>query len=224
MLTIPSSPAPAPYARFAPLLLPALFGAAMIALYRYLPAELETHFALDGTPNGTMSRAAFCASGLVLTTALTAFGIARSAPPSPGNSQVATKAAGNPVGTALHGSALFVVAIYGALAARAVGLLGASSGARGLAPLALLVAIFLFALGLLLPKVPQNRFVGLRTAATLADPELWARVHRRAGHLYVLTGLFGMASAFLAPSLALPLVGGSVLVASALALLLGLRH
>lgn len=222
MLTIPSSPAPSP-ARFAPLLLPAMLGAAMIALYRYLPAELETHFALDGTPNGTMSRAAFCASGLVLTTALTAFGIARSAAPSPGNSQVVTKgAARNPVATALHGSALFVVAIYSGLAARALGLLG--GGAKGLAPLALLVAIFLFALGLLLPKVPQNRFVGLRTAATLADPELWARVHRRAGHLYVLTGIFGIGSAFLAPSLALPLVGASVLVASALALLLGLRR
>jgi uncharacterized membrane protein len=216
MLTIPSSPAPAPYSRFAPLLLPALLGAAMIALYRYLPAELETHFALDGTPNGTMSRAAFCASGLGLTTALTAFGIARSAAPLPGNSRA--------VATALHGSALFVVAIYGALAARAVGLFGAHGGARGLAPLALLLAIFLFAFGLLLPKVPQNRFVGIRTAATLADPELWAQVQRRAGHLYVLTGLFGVVSAFLAPSRALPLVGGSVLLATALALLLGRRR
>ncbi len=220
MLTIPSSPAPSP-ARFAPLLLPAMLGAAMVALYRYLPGELETHFALDGTPNGTMSRAAFCVSGVVLTTVLTALGIARS----PENSQaVANERAregGKPVATALHGSALFVVAIYGGLAARAMGLLG--GGAKGLAPLALLLAIFLFALGLLLPKVPRNRFVGIRTSATLADPELWARVHRRAGHLYVLTGLFGVFSAFLAPSLALPLVGGAVLVASVVALLLGLR-
>lgn len=44
-------------------------------------------------------------------------------------------------------------------------------------------------LGLVLPRVGRNAFVGIRTAWTLASDENWARTHRVAGYTLALGGL-----------------------------------
>lgn len=59
------------------------------------------------------------------------------------------------------------------------------------------------ALGLLLPKVSQNPWVGARTYWTLRSPEVWARTQRVAGAAFFLGGLLIVAVSLLAPSLGL---------------------
>lgn len=49
-------------------------------------------------------------------------------------------------------------------------------------------------LGNMLPKLPRNGLVGIRTPWTLADPTVWERTHRLAGYLVTAAGLVTLAS------------------------------
>jgi uncharacterized membrane protein len=55
-------------------------------------------------------------------------------------------------------------------------------------------SVLFVALGNVLPKLPRNGLVGIRTPWTLADPTVWERTHRLGGYLCVLAGLIGLAS------------------------------
>jgi len=44
-------------------------------------------------------------------------------------------------------------------------------------------------LGNLLPKVPRNFFVGIRTPWTISDEENWRMTHRLGGWLFVIGGV-----------------------------------
>jgi uncharacterized membrane protein len=50
---------------------------------------------------------------------------------------------------------------------------------------------FFCAIGLLLlfKALPPNRWLGLRTARTLANPAVWYRTHRALGWLFLVTAL-----------------------------------
>lgn len=52
----------------------------------------------------------------------------------------------------------------------------------------------LVALGNVLPKLPRNGLVGIRTPWTLADPAVWERTHRLGGYLVTAAGLVSLAS------------------------------
>ncbi|WP_105318058.1 DUF1648 domain-containing protein [Thermus tenuipuniceus] len=52
-------------------------------------------------------------------------------------------------------------------------------------------------LGLLLPHLPPNYLAGVRTPWTLEDPEVWRKVHRRAGGIFALLGLLAWLAALL---------------------------
>ena len=59
-----------------------------------------------------------------------------------------------------------------------------------------LTATWVFcAIGMLLlfKALPPNRWFGLRTARTLADPAIWYRVHRAVGWLFLVTALVAAA-------------------------------
>lgn len=43
-------------------------------------------------------------------------------------------------------------------------------------------------LGNVMPKIPRNYYVGVRTPWTLSDPEAWNRTHRYAGYAFVAGG------------------------------------
>lgn len=52
----------------------------------------------------------------------------------------------------------------------------------------------LVALGNVLPKLPRNGLIGIRTPWTLADPTVWERTHRLGGYLLTAAGLASLAS------------------------------
>ena len=51
------------------------------------------------------------------------------------------------------------------------------------------VALLFIFIGNLLPRVPANWFVGIRTPWTLSSERIWKKSHRVGGILFVITGL-----------------------------------
>ena len=82
----------------------------------------------------------------------------------------------------LH-AVLFVLVLY----ALALATLADVPGVRPIAPraVAVLVGLFFVAVGNLLPRTRPNLLIGIRTARTLEDRELWRRIHRMCGYLAV---------------------------------------
>lgn len=64
------------------------------------------------------------------------------------------------------------------------------------------VGLLFFAIGIILPRVGQNYFMGIRTPWTLASEDVWDRTHRHAGPLFMLLGFALLLSAFLNVSIA----------------------
>jgi uncharacterized membrane protein len=50
------------------------------------------------------------------------------------------------------------------------------------------ISVLLIVLGNVLPKSQPNRFGGIRTRATLADPVVWAKTHRATGLAMMIAG------------------------------------
>ena len=95
----------------------------------------------------------------------------------------------------LH-AVFFVLVLY----ALALATLADVPGLRPVAPraVAVLVGLFFIGVGNLLPRTRPNMLIGIRTARTLEDRELWARIHRTCGYLAVGFGIVvAVSSAFL---------------------------
>jgi len=95
----------------------------------------------------------------------------------------------------LH-AVLFVLVLY----ALALATLEDVPGVRPIAPraVAVLLGVFFVGVGNLLPRTRPNLLIGIRTARTLDDRELWTRIHRTCGYLAVGFGtVVASASAFL---------------------------
>lgn len=54
--------------------------------------------------------------------------------------------------------------------------------------------VMMINLGNIMPRLPRNGLVGIRTPWTLADPTVWERTHRLAGYLFTAAGLVSLAS------------------------------
>lgn len=65
------------------------------------------------------------------------------------------------------------------------------------------VGIFIAIMGLLLPRVHPNWFVGIRTPWTLTSDLSWERTHKIGGALFVALGLLMIATTILAPTTAI---------------------
>ncbi len=63
----------------------------------------------------------------------------------------------------------------------------------------ILMGLLCVLLGNLLPKVPKNFFIGIKTPWTLSNEEVWNRTHRLGGILFVLGGLLLMLKGFILP-------------------------
>ena len=60
-----------------------------------------------------------------------------------------------------------------------------------------LLSLLFILIGLFLPKVKKNYFVGIRTPWTLASEETWNKTHALGGKLFILVGLVSMLGFFL---------------------------
>src|SRR3981081_2785044 len=54
--------------------------------------------------------------------------------------------------------------------------------------------LLIVVLGNVMPKLPRNGVVGIRTPWTLSDPAVWERTHRLAGYLFMAAGLVILAT------------------------------
>lgn len=106
---------------------------------------------------------------------------------------------------------------------------GAQLGDRANAPIDLVIYLSLTLLFVLignyLPTLQErNRTFGIRTQATLSSDEVWRKVHRFCGTVYVVCGLLGAVAVLIGyfagmPWLELASVLASVLVSSAISVL-----
>ncbi len=75
------------------------------------------------------------------------------------------------------------------------------------------VGVFIAVMGLLIPKVHPNWFVGIRTPWTLTSDLSWEKTHKIGGKLFVILGVLMVLSSFIVPEVAI-----WILVAAAIAL------
>jgi uncharacterized membrane protein len=107
---------------------------------------------------------------------------------------------GSEVGGTYKAITLHAVVCVLVLYALALATLADVPGVRPIAPraVAVLVGLFFIGVGNLLPRTRPNLLIGIRTARTLEDRDLWARIHRTCGYLAVGFGIVvALASAFL---------------------------
>jgi uncharacterized membrane protein len=160
---------------------------ASVAVYDRLPPVMATHFDLHGTPNGFMPRpwgAAFMpVFGFVIWAFVRVIG--RFSPaggkktgPAPGAIAFVAFI------TVLFLSALHAVILHASL----------EPAASVMRPTWILLGAFFAVLGLVLPRLRQNAVVGVRTAWTLASPEVWAKTQRFASYTMLAAGLVAILS------------------------------
>ncbi len=165
---------------------------ATAAVYRSLPARIATHFDWHGQPDSWQPRAL----AAVLLPALAALLF------------VALRVIVPRCGRATPGLPWVSTATVTFLCALHVFILGFAKDARFdviQATCAACGALYVV-LGLVMPRLRQNRYVGVRTPWTLRSPEVWSRTQRLAGWLFSAGGTLIAGSALLAPSHALPML------------------
>ena len=157
---------------------------AAVWLYPQLPAQMPTHWDLQGHVNGTMPRfwgAAFPALMIL------ALGVLTPLLPliSPRRFEITPFA---------HVYGTVMLAIQGVMLV--VGLAVLLSGAGYALPMPtiamLSVGALLMVLGNYMGKLRKNFFIGIRTPWTLASDAVWERTHRLGGCLFMLAGLATM--------------------------------
>lgn len=86
------------------------------------------------------------------------------------------------------------------------------------------IGIFLAYIGLLLPKMPRNRWFGVRTKATLADDATWKRANRTGSWAFAFAGIITVMGAFLPPLAQLVLLSLSIVAAVVVTLISAVRR
>lgn len=157
---------------------------AAVWLYPQLPAQMPTHWDLQGHVNGSMPRlwgAAFPALMIL------ALGILTPLLPRISPRQFA-------ITPFAHVYGIVMLAVQGVMLV--VGLAVLLSGAGYALPMPtiamLSVGVLLMVLGNYMGKLRKNFFIGIRTPWTLASDAVWERTHRLGGWLFMLAGLVTM--------------------------------
>lgn len=158
-----------------------------MALWNRLPEQMATHWGADGVVDGYSGRA-FAVFALPLSMlALHWFCIWVTAK-DPGNQNQNQKATGMilwicPFFSLFAGGVIYFASFTRVFAMKAVTLL----------PLGILFVV----IGNYLPKLRQNRTMGIKIKWTLADEENWNATHRLGGKVWVAGGLLLLLSVFL---------------------------
>jgi uncharacterized membrane protein len=157
------------------------------ALYAKLPERIPTHFGLHGQADGWSSRAfgAWLLPAMALFVwLLVRFG-GRIAGP-----VFRERLEASPVGLVAMLTVAFMSALHFLM------LWSSLHESRGIGTgLGVVLGLFFMVLGLVMPRVRRNPFVGVRTAWTLSSDENWARTHRVAGWTFTVGGLIALFAA-----------------------------
>ena len=166
----------------------------------HLPAQIPTHFGLDGQPNDYTSRDSIwlVTLALPLGTALLFSVLPRLDPK--------RRLDGGSVN--FQKLRLAIVGLVSSLACYTLymGLHPGMGAGRGIE---VMLGLFFAFMGNYLTTVQPNYFVGIRTPWTLESPAVWARTHRVGGFLFFVSGLLMAGLALVLPLSWLP---GLVLV------------
>jgi uncharacterized membrane protein len=156
--------------------------------YPFLPERVATHFDLDGRPDRYGSRVAAALTLPAMMGGLTVLNDRLGA--WPGSQDREDGASGVQAREQAIGlTELALLPAHLAILARGLGLpVDVSRTQRGV------YGMLMVALGNVLPKLPRNGLVGIRTPWTLADPAVWERTHRLGGYLVTAAGLVSLAS------------------------------
>ncbi|UOR04196.1 SdpI family protein [Hymenobacter aerilatus] len=162
------------------LLLPTIY---LVVVWSELPAQIPTHFDINGLPNGFTAKESMwwlCAAmplGIyLLLTWLPRFDPKRRVDSVATNFQKLRL-------TLVAGLSVFVcMSLYAALHP------GTMMGKGG----ALALSIFFALLGNYLTTVRPNYFVGIRTPWALEFPAIWEKTHRLGGRLFFWSGMIAM--------------------------------
>lgn len=155
---------------------------ATAVLYDNLPDPLATHFDVHGNPNGWMPRAMgawFAPVFGVVIWAVVRF-LPRVLP------KIDKRGAQNagPIAIVAACTAVFMSAVHFVLLRVAL-----VPGASVNRPVFVLVGALFVAIGLVMPRVKRNAFIGVRTPWTLTSDENWARTQRVGGYAMVIGGV-----------------------------------
>jgi uncharacterized membrane protein len=172
---------------------------ATAAVYDRLPDPMPTHFDLHGVPNGWMPRAT--GAFLLPVVTLGVWGLIRfGGGLLPRARRDKLQASPLPaVGLLLNG---LLAVLQGMMLQAALSPVPRLGGGIWWA-----LGAFFVLLGLLIPRVRQNPWIGVRTRWSLASEENWARTHRFAGYTMTLGGGAAILAALAgAPTLALTFI------------------
>jgi uncharacterized membrane protein len=175
--------------------------------FAHLPARIATHFDIHGVANGWMSRSV--GAWILPSVSLGVWALLR-----PGARILPSDWRARAEESPMDVASLLSVSLMSSL--QWVILYAALSRPRSVGgPLALLLVGFWIALGLVLPRVRRNPWLGIRTPWTLSSDENWARTHRFAGFTLCIGGVLALVCS-IAASASLG-VAAAILVASAVA-------
>lgn len=154
---------------------------AAVWLYPQLPAQVPTHWDLQGHANGSLPRfwgAAFPALMMLSLSVLTPL-LPRI---SPRRFEITPF---------VHVYGIVMLAIQGVMLVVGLSaLLSAAGYALPMPTIAMLsVGVLLMVLGNYMGKLRKNFFIGIRTPWTLVSDAVWERTHRLGGWLFMLAGL-----------------------------------
>jgi uncharacterized membrane protein len=170
-----------------------IIAAVVVSLYMYpsLPDRIPTHFGIDGKPNGWSSR--FWGAWLVPLIMALVWLIMRALPHIDPRKANYEKFRGS-YEVVVLATLLFMLAMH-------VVILKAATGTHISMDRFAFIATgaFFMLIGLVLPGIRSNWFVGIKTPWTLTSTESWERTHKVGGTLFVLVGLVGIVSSLLAP-------------------------
>lgn len=173
-----------------------------IAIAGKLPAQVPTHWGLNGQADAWGSPAFALWFGPLMTAFMLGFTFVMPSLPGGKNAMRSGDAYGN---TLILVSGMMTFVHFAILRATAAGSLpGAGNGPSELTS-TLFGGIFLFlaALGSQMKNLKPNPYMGIRTPWTLSSERVWKESHRRGGMMFVVGGLVGAAICFLGGSVAL---------------------